>query len=318
MFLIEVLNVGFEANGTTLLHPISFAVEKGGRLAVAGITGSGKSTLLKLLAGILQPTSGHILFNGEKLAGPAEKLLPGHPAIAYLSQHFELRNNYFVYELLEMHNKLSAAEAGKIYRICRVDHLFARRTDQLSGGERQRIVMAQMLTTRPSLLLLDEPFSNADLQHKTLLKSILNEINRQLHTAIILVSHDPAEVLSWGHRMMLLKNGHLVQQGTPYEIYHRPVNEYVASLTGYYNMLTPSLAAALGVNDGRGTGLTIIRPEQLERRSGTGTVEGIVTTIEFMGHFSIVEVSVGENRLKLMLTADVPSPGDKMQLGYCR
>jgi iron(III) transport system ATP-binding protein len=102
--------------------------------------------------------------------GPDEKLLPGHSAIAYLSQHFELRNNYRVEELLDMANKVSAFQAKTIFKVCRIVHLLKRLTNQVSGGEKQRIALARLLVSSPTLLLLDEPFSNLDIVHKSILK----------------------------------------------------------------------------------------------------------------------------------------------------
>src|SRR5580692_2230502 len=148
------------------LSGISFVQQKGQKLALAGATGSGKSTLLKMIAGLLQPDEGEIWLDGQRVRGPLETLVPGHPGVAYLSQHFELWNNYRVGEILSYANDLSDEEAGTLYEMCRIDRLLGRRTDQLSGGERQRIALARLLVKPPRLLLLDEPYSNLDRIHK--------------------------------------------------------------------------------------------------------------------------------------------------------
>src|SRR5258706_9094063 len=155
---------------------INFVQEQFQKIAIAGETGSGKTTLLKMIAGLMQPDAGEIVFKGEKVLGPYEKLIPGHRRIAYLSQHFELRNNYRVEEELESKNLLTDKEADEIYSVCRIRHLLKRKTDQLSGGERQRIVLARLLTSSPELLLLDEPFSNLDAIHKNIIKSVIYDI----------------------------------------------------------------------------------------------------------------------------------------------
>jgi len=151
-----------------IVKNISFTQQAKEKIAIAGATGSGKTTLLKMIGGFIQPSSGEIIFKDARVIGPDEQLLPGHTKIAYLSQHFELRNNYKVHELLEMQNKISDEAAALIYTVCRIEHLLKRRTDELSGGERQRIVLASLLTASPELLLLDEPFSNLDRHHKTI------------------------------------------------------------------------------------------------------------------------------------------------------
>ena len=106
MFLLEVREVAKNHAGGDYAKTISFTLPKGQKLAIAGETGSGKTTLLKLIAGLLEPNTGTVHFNGERVLMPSEQLIPGHPKIAFLSQHFELRNNYRVEELLDMARKI--------------------------------------------------------------------------------------------------------------------------------------------------------------------------------------------------------------------
>ncbi|HSB94132.1 MAG TPA: ABC transporter ATP-binding protein, partial [Flavitalea sp.] len=207
---------------------ISFQVAEGQRLGIAGETGSGKSTLLKIIAALEQPDSGAVYFKGIKVPGPNEKLIPGHPNIAYLSQHFELRNNYRVEEVLEYATLLPEEKAQAIFDICRVTHLLKRRTDQLSGGERQRIALARLLAGGPSLLILDEPFSNLDMLHKHTIRSVIDELRTMMHFTCILVSHDPLDLLSWADTIIILQEGKLIQHDKPGIIYRKPVNDYAA------------------------------------------------------------------------------------------
>ncbi|HEY0610611.1 MAG TPA: ATP-binding cassette domain-containing protein, partial [Chitinophaga sp.] len=163
MSLLNVSAISKQQDGAFILKDISFEQRRFQHIAIAGETGSGKSTLLKVIGGLAQPDSGQVTFEGGRVKGPNEVLIPGHPGVAYLSQYFELRHNYWVEEILSYANKLTDEEAQNIYEICQIDHLFRRRTDQLSGGEKQRIALARLLTTSPRLLLLDEPFSNLDM-----------------------------------------------------------------------------------------------------------------------------------------------------------
>jgi len=256
---------------------ISFKQKKAAKLAIAGETGSGKSTLLKMIAGLVQPAEGEVRFEGERVLGPHERLVPGQPGIAYLSQHFELWHNYRVEEVLSYANDLSVEEAAALYAVCQIDHLLARRTDQLSGGERQRIALARLLVKPPRLLLLDEPFSNLDNIHKSQLKTVIRDIGEKLDITCILVSHDPLDVLGWADEILVLKNANIVQQGAPEVVYRQPASEYVAGLFGRYNLI----------------GGSFVRPEDLRIvKKGEETICGTVETIIFQGSYYEVEVRV--------------------------
>ncbi|HXB35889.1 MAG TPA: ABC transporter ATP-binding protein [Puia sp.] len=281
------------------LQGISFIQQRRQRLAVAGATGSGKSTLLKVIGGLVQPDGGSVLFEGRRVLGPAETLVPGHPDIAYLSQDFELRNNYRVEEVLSYASELTEEEAAALYRVCRIDHLLGRRTDQVSGGERQRIALARLLVRPPKLMLLDEPYSNLDRVHKEILRSVIADILERFEMSCILVSHDPADILSWADEVMVLREGMLVQKGGPERIYRQPADEYVAGLMGKYNRIHPVLAARLGRLPGAGQGKDLlIRPEKLTLSAlGSAAAQGRVTGISFVGCYYEVEVEIAGTRL---------------------
>ncbi len=281
------------------LQGISFIQQWRQRIAVAGATGSGKSTLLKVIAGLVQPDGGNVLFEGRRVLGPAERLVPGHPDIAYLSQDFELRNNYRVAEVLSYASELTEEEAGALYAVCRIDHLLLRRTDQLSGGERQRIALARLLVRPPKLLLLDEPYSNLDRLHKEMLRSVIADILERYGMSCILISHGPPDILSWADEVVVLRDGMLVQKAGPERIYRQPADEYVAGLMGKYNRIHPVLAARLGRLPGAGQGKDLlIRPEKLTLSAlGSAAAQGRVTGISFVGGYYEVEVEVAGTRL---------------------
>ena len=232
MELIRINELVRKEGERKILNLSSLVIPSGQRLGIMGENGSGKSSLLKCIAGLLQPTSGTIYFKGKRVEGPDEVLLPGHKKIAYLSQHFELLNNYKIWELLEMSNKLDDATAKQLYTICRIDHLLNRKSNEVSGGERQRIALARTLTTQPELLLLDEPYSNLDLISKNKLTHVIHDISRQLNSTLVLVTHDPKDILDWAERLLIIQNGSIVQDHTPHHIFQHPANEYVAGIMG--------------------------------------------------------------------------------------
>jgi len=299
MTLLTVSGVGKQEQGNFTVKDIHFAQQTAQKIAIAGETGSGKTTLLKMIAGLVQPDEGTIYFEDKRVLGPFEKLIPGHPAIAYLSQLFELRNNYRVEEELESKNLLTDEEATRIYSICKIQHLLKRKTDQLSGGERQRIVLARLLTTSPKLLLLDEPFSNLDAVHKNIIKSVLLDIGSKLGISCILVSHDAADALSWADTILVLKEGRIIQQGTPEQIYTEPIDEYCAGLFGEYNLLNKKNAQAFFPTKANQQQL-IVRPEQFSITAPNDmAVKSVIQSVYFFGSYYSIEVLVNSQLLRI-------------------
>lgn len=314
MVLLNVLGVSKREKEEFTVKDISFTQQSLEKIAIAGETGSGKTTLLKMIAGLAQPDEGNIYFDNKRVLGPFEKLLPGHPAIAYLSQHYELRNNYRVEEELESKNLLTEEEAANIYSICKIQHLLKRKTNQLSGGERQRIVLARLLTTSPKLLLLDEPFSNLDAIHKNIIKSVLLDIGSKLGISCIIVSHDAADTLSWADRILVLKEGEIIQEGTPQKIYNEPVNEYCAGLFGEYNLLNKENAAAFFTNENHQQPL-MLRPEQFNIVPGNENgVKGVIQSVYFFGSYFSIDVLVNDQLLRLKTNNGELATGDTVYL----
>jgi len=281
---------------------ISFTQKKGRKLAIAGETGSGKSTLLKIIAGLAAAGSGEIRFEGSRVLGPLERLVPGQPGIAYLSQHFELWHNYRVEDILSYSNDLSVEESAELYGICHIDHLLVRRTDQLSGGERQRIALARLLVKPPRLLLLDEPFSNLDMMHKDLLKRVIRNIGDKLGITCILVSHDPLDLMAWADEIIVLRDGAVVQMGAPEEVYRKPVDAYVAGLFGKYNLIGKTFV--------RPEDIRILDEEGVAAADGWRALSGKVQSVIFQGSYYDIDVQLKNSRLIVRTTRSGISVGD--------
>lgn len=314
MSFLEVNEITKIELGRAIVQPISFKQEKLQRIGIAGETGSGKSTLLKMIAGLIQPDGGEVFFNEEKVLGPLEQLLPGHPKIGYLSQHFELRNNYRVEELLAMSNRLSDEDAAIVYSICQIDHLMKRKNDEISGGEKQRIALAKLIITAPSLLFLDEPFSNLDRVHKQIIQSVIDDICSQLKITCILVSHDATDLLYWADRLLIMKDGKIIQDGSPKQLYFHPANEYVAALLGEYNLVDTGLHPAFEQLFGEGVRgkKAMVRPEQFTlNKEGVG-LNGIVKRVLFFGSYYILEVLSDGLIIKIRTAAFQFYTGDKV------
>lgn len=285
MVILAGQNLVKHFGGRKVLNSVDISISRARNVAIAGETGSGKTTLLKVLAGLIEPDSGVVLYEGERVEGPLTKLIPGHHRIGYLSQYFELRNNYRVEEIFDYSNKLDNQQAQEIFKMCQVSHLLARRTDQLSGGERQRIALARVLLTRPGVLLLDEPFSNLDLIQKTSLKNVLAAVAEAFQLSTVLVSHDPDDMLPFADIIHVVRNGNIIQSGSAEDIYYQPKDAHVAGLFGNYTEISQPLRD-LFKQHGQPlhNHIEFLRPEMLLLTPAkNGAMNGIVESVSFLG-----------------------------------
>ncbi len=315
MALLTVTGLSKIETETTAVKDISFKQQPFEQIAIAGETGSGKTTLLRMIAGLVQPTGGQIILNGRRVKGPEEQLMPGNKNIAYLSQHFELRNNYRVHEVLDMARQLAPAEADNIYHICRITHLLQRWTDELSGGEKQRIALARLLSSSPRLLLLDEPFSNLDTIHKSTMKTVLGDACEKMQISCILVSHDAADILSWADTVFLFRNGSIVQRGAPAEVYNQPVDEYCAGLLGSYNLV--KIPEGNPVDNKDAASKLFARPENIIlHNSSVDGLKGVVKDILFWGSYYTVDIAAGDQLIRIQSPQAEYARGQEVSLTF--
>jgi ABC-type sugar transport system ATPase subunit len=312
MAFLEVQHISKTIQGNTVVDDVSFKQDALQKIAITGESGAGKTTLLKIISGHAQADGGTVLFNGKRVPGPEEKLLPGHKEIAYLSQEHDLLHNYKVEELVWFENQLSHEEAATLFEICQIDHLLKRRTDQLSGGEKQRIALCMLLIKSPKMLILDEPFSNLDPIHTDILKAVLEDITKRLQITCMLTSHDPNDTLSWADEIIVMKEGKIVQQGTPETIYRQPVNEYVAGMFGRYNLLTPEQAALFGIESNGND--VMIRPEYFGIGATAKGVKATIQKISFWGSFYEAEVLVEDVKIVVRMMKNEWKVGEEVYL----
>jgi ABC-type sugar transport system ATPase subunit len=292
-----------------ILTRVNINIPQHAAIAIAGATGSGKSTLLKILAGLIEPDSGEVLHRGKKVEGPLTKLIPGHDKIGYLSQYFELRNNYRVEEIFDYSNKIEETKAIEIFERCNITHLLKRRTDQLSGGEKQRVALARVLITGPDILLLDEPFSNLDLAQKTSVKNVLATVIKAFQLTTVLVSHDPSDLLPFADIIHVMQNGQIIQSDSPHNIYYHPKDDYVAGLFGQYTVINNSLRAFLKIPDN----IKFLRPEMLSIKPGN---QGIIQSTQFMGGFWQAKVIVNGQTMICNYTDSSLQKGHSVSINY--
>jgi len=310
MLRVEGIDKSIDKN--QVLKNIYFNQDQFQKLVIAGETGSGKSTLLKIIAGFIQPDAGMVEFEGKRVLGPNEQLIAGHSDIAYLSQHFELRNNYWVEDMLQLANQLDKNQTDIIFNICKIQHLLRRKTQQLSGGEKQRVATARLLMTSPSLLLLDEPFSNLNVAYKQLMKEVIHDICSQLKISILMVSHDPIDILPWADQILVLKDGEIIQSGNPHLLYNKPPDTYTAGLLGRFNTLDKRMQELVGLQPFKDE--LIIRPNALTIELGTDFNNGIVAKVHYYGAYVEVEVALGESKIWVMESQNKLNVGDHVKV----
>jgi ABC-type glutathione transport system ATPase component len=322
MTLLKVTGISKAGEGNFALTGISFAQRTLEKIAIAGETGAGKSTLLKIIAGLIQPDQGTVVFEKQKLPGPAEQLVPGHIGIAYLSQHFELQKFLRVEQVLNYSNTISDSLAGKLYQVCHVDHLLKRGTDQLSGGEKQRVAICRLLISSPRLLLLDEPFSHLDLVHKNTLKAVIRDIGLKLKISCMLVSHDPLDTLSWADKIVVMRAGKIVHIADPETVYAQPASEYAGGLFGNYNMLSPRMLTAMAQWRGMkgkvapaGAKSVFLRPEHFKLvRKRTDCFRAKVQGVKYFGSYRELQASVWNEKMVVKTETETIKEGDTVYL----
>ncbi|PRY55064.1 ABC-type Fe3+/spermidine/putrescine transport system ATPase subunit [Arcticibacter pallidicorallinus] len=253
------------------VESVSLSIEKGTINVIAGASGSGKSTLLKLIAGLLTPDSGEIRYLGKRVLGPTEKLIPGHEAMKVVAQDFNLNIYAKVYDniaglLSNTDLKGKQRKTLEVMEFLRIDHLAQKRAVDLSGGEQQRVAIARAIITGPEVLLLDEPFSQVDAMFKNELRADIRRMATYLGITVVLVSHDPVDGLSMADKMMIIKDGNLVEEGSPHSLYNRPKELYTATLLTNCNVLSADEARVIGIHTNKDQ--VVIYPEWIDLAEG--------------------------------------------------
>lgn len=265
---------------------VSLSIRKGTINVIAGASGSGKSTLLKLIAGLLSPDSGEVRYSGKRVLGPSEKLIPGHEAMKVVAQDFNLNIYAKVYDniaglLSNTDLKGKQRKTLEVMEFLRIDHLAQKRAVDLSGGEQQRVAIARAIITGPEVLLLDEPFSQVDAMFKNELRADIRRMATYLGITVVLVSHDPVDGLSMADKMMIIKDGMLIEEGSPNTLYHHPKELYTATLLTNCNIISAVEARVLNINTD--SDQIVIYPEWIDIKN-TGQ-EWLVKECLFKGFY---------------------------------
>jgi len=252
--IISVKNLSkqYDNQNQSGIQDISFDIQPGEIVAIIGESGSGKSTLLKSIYGLLTVDEGSVLFKGKRVLGPDEQLIPGHKEMKMVTQDFSLNIYAKVYDniasaLSNTDIKAKHSKTVEMMQHLHIEHLSAKRITELSGGEQQRVAIAKALVSDTKMLLLDEPFSQVDALLKNQLRADIKRIASETGVTVIMVSHDPADGLFLADKLLIIKNGKLLQQGEPAYIYNHPLHVYTAQILGNAVVLSKDQAEKLGL-----------------------------------------------------------------------
>ena len=322
---------------TVVVQDFDLQVRDGELLVLVGGSGSGKSTILRMLAGLEPVTSGSIHI-GER---DVTALAPRERDVAMVFQDYALYPHMTVQENLSLGLRLRKMAPGEIARrvhwaseMLGLSPLLDRKPKQLSGGQRQRVAMGRAMVREPQVFLFDEPLSNLDAGLRSQMRLEIGALQRRLKTTTVYVTHDQVEAMTLGDRIVVLADGRIQQMGAPIDLYHAPVNRFVAGFIGtpHMNFISGEiqLEGDSGVFISEGVRLTIpkvhlapgqvtlgVRPEDLRLNGGGAeSLRGQVVLVERLGGSSHVHLQVGAHRLLAVVSGDdLPAIGDTVSLG---
>jgi iron(III) transport system ATP-binding protein len=278
MTFLELQSVLKRYGAVTALDRVDLIVPAGSRTAIVGPSGSGKTTLLRIIAGFETPDAGRVTLDGRMLADGSHAIPAHRRNIGIVSQDGALFPHLNVADNIGfgLDNK-STGRAARIADLAAMVGLdggmLRRRPDQLSGGQQQRVALARALARKPSLMLLDEPFSALDTALRASTRKAVAELLTAAKITTILVTHDQAEALSFADQVAVMREGRLLQVGAPRDLYLRPKDPMIADFLGEAIILPAQMSdgwaecalGRIGVDDRgrRGSGLIMLRPEQV-------------------------------------------------------
>lgn len=327
--LLNLQDITKRYGRASALSGLSFTLRSGELLALVGPSGCGKTTALHIIAGLLEPDGGQIAFAGRdwRRESPAARNVALVFQDGALYPHLTVAKNLGF--PLHARRQATTEAVARIARRLEIEPLLDRYPHELSGGERQRVALGRALIRRPNLLLLDEPLSSLDPLLREKLRGLIRDLVDETGVATVFVTHDQAEAMAMGDRLAVMRDGRVIQSGTPREIYERPAHEFVARFFGApaMNLLAGELRQ--GVVRGpwgevpsnhpldRPSVLCGFRPEAVVPVEGESRLRGTLARVEYQGPVKIATVRLpeAEIRLRLHRDKDLPAAGEPVRLG---
>lgn len=341
---LSVRQVSKSFEGLLAVDQVNLEVEPGEFLTLLGPSGCGKTTLLRMIAGLEQPSSGKFLLSGMDITA----LPPERRPLNTVFQRYALFPHLNVLENVAYGLRTKGIRGSEIMEraksaldVVDMSRFAPRSVRQLSGGQAQRVALARAIVNEPAVLLLDEPLGALDLQLRKRMQIELRAIQSRLGTTFIYVTHDQEEALAMSHRVAVMNHGHVVQVGSPADVYHRPTTGFVADFVGESTSL-PCIVTTLEEGgaevklDVSGSSAFVSVPDEVELSEGDrasvivrpetinvtspdkGRVSGLLEDVIFMGYSHRHLVRLPD---EVVIMSDMPEPtsfqhGDKVGMDW--
>ena len=319
-------------SGAVAVRGIDLEIAEGEMVAILGPSGCGKTTTLRCIAGLEQPTAGEIYLGDQLVCAPQRKVFvpPEARNVGMVFQSYALWPHMTVFENVAFPLRMRRVPGPEIrervlwaLQLTRMEAYADRYPAQLSGGQQQRVALSRAVASHPRVLLFDEPLSNLDARLRDEVRFEIRRLQRELRTTAVYVTHDQAEAMVIADRIVVMRDGRVVQVGTPEEIYESPADEFVASFVGDVNRLQAEVVEAGGewllVRSDTGMTLKIagprnvhppgsrvtclVRPENVQlvadgHRDGEGGWPGVIDQRNYLGSVVEYQVRVGQWTLR--------------------
>ena len=319
---LSLRNVRKSFSGTEVIHDVNLDVESGAFVVFVGPSGCGKSTLLRMIAGLEEVTAGSISIEGHEVThtDPAKRGIAMVFQSYALYPHMTVEENIgFPLEMAGISKEERKAEVQKAADILHLGPYLDRKPKALSGGQRQRVAIGRAIVRNPKIFLFDEPLSNLDAALRVEMRFEIARLHETLGTTMIYVTHDQVEAMTLADRIVVLKDGQIMQIGAPRDLYEKPDNLFVAQFIGSpkMNILPCSGGDGKYAIEGHGGGALPesangaptsvgIRPEHIEIVApGEGQVTGTVEIDEYLGSDTFLYVDCGKAGRLIVRVAEI-------------
>ena len=333
MSSIKLVNLNKSFNNKAVLDNINLEVKEGEIISLLGPSGCGKSTTLKIIAGILDFDKGDLLFNDKSIKNTTTK----NRNVGIVFQEYLLFPHMTVYENIEFGLKMKKVRKGdrdkkvkELIELVKLKDYDNKYPSELSGGQKQRVAIARTLAVNPQVLLLDEPFSNLDINLRQEMREFVSTLQKELKVTTILVTHDKEEALMMSDKIAVMVNGQIKQFDTPNNLYEKPNSKEVANIFGERNYIkgkihnqifeNEHIKLNLGINENIDLDNVelMISKENIEinNTNSNHSVLGKITKKIYLGESTIYEIQTMNTTLKASSNNNSYNIGEEVKISF--